>query len=214
MAAASPLPFMEDEKVLRDLLQQSGNSRFELPPLVQEKSWLDGLTERFLHWLDRLLNSTIGTPSLDGTMLMKLLLWAAKITVILLIVGIVVWVAKEIYRRLTQDSDPKLPSSARVSREATLEEVLLTSLQQALSQEDLATAARLRWRLFLYRVQAPDSLTPWESVPRYPRLQTQEQNSWILLLYRLMFRTGDALPETYYRMDAELAQLEAGGKDE
>ena len=156
----------QDRQQLQELVGQYSDESRALPYLRAnaEESWLQKAWEacrewgsEWLEWLRATTGPlpTIGSWHVDWELTARIVFWGCAI---LVVCGLVWWLVKKgLAMNLVPTSRSPLPKPL-----LTAEERLSQQLLAAVEAENWGRAARLRWRLFLCRIEAQPHLTPNE----------------------------------------------------
>lgn len=205
---------IKERQLLRSLLAQYGDDAKELPYLELEDA--DGWGQAFWEWCREWagvfwdwLRTWVGPlphtdmPNIDWGGVFRIAFW---IGVIVLVLGLTrVLAAKYLTQKRSSAHHQWLPTCIEGE-----EERLRQSLRAAVHDEDWGLAARLRWRLFLYRMQAPSHLTPHEFFrqPHYHTHWQQLQGIPIGEQYRVMFTSTAGSRQWFDHYHGGLSGLE------
>ncbi|MDH3603265.1 MAG: hypothetical protein OEU26_26930 [Candidatus Tectomicrobia bacterium] len=205
---------MQEREQLQSLLAQYDNDAKELPYLYLEDA--DGWGQAFWEWCEEWAGSVwdwlrawVGPlprtdmPYIDWVFVFRIAFW---IGVIVLVLGLT-WVLAARYLRQTRSSEQHqwLPTGLEGE-----EERLRQSLRAAVQDENWGLATRLRWRLFLSRMQVPPHLTPHEFFrePHYRTHWQQQQGIPIGDQYRVMFTGMSGSRQWFEHYHGGLSNLE------
>jgi hypothetical protein len=191
-----PLDASAQKNLLDQLLSQNEGSTSALPPLVEDKNSIAEFFEHLKDMIDRFLRSIFGDAKgadLSGVI---------RPLIFLVVAVLVIWLVIVLYhagrRRIFGAGAVTIkdgPQTQGLSRVADLGE----ALNKALSQGNLALAARLRWKIFLLRTKRNENATPYEVV---------SGEAGVADWYRLMFKEGGR--DIYDGFNKTLNLLEGG----
>jgi hypothetical protein len=145
---------------LNELLSGQGGSGYPLPPLMREKGRLDELFDQIKSWFDRHSQGHSGSDAMDLTGFFILLKWLLIAAVSGLFLFLIIYLVLHFSRR-----SASLVPQAKKTPNASLQDldsIIEQKIQAALNSGEFAKAGRLRWKLFLKRLDQNLSLTPWE----------------------------------------------------
>jgi len=184
-------------EILHQLLSEQPAEGYRLPALAPTENWFEKFLDEIADYIEHLFPRGNSLSSLTGETLLEILR-ALALTSLIVALAYFAWRIWKIYapRRAVAVVREALPStSASITRE----------LELAVKQGEWALAARLRWRLFLFRIRKPLSLTPLELLPRSERMVIP-----VMSVYATMFGAAGASAE-YQELDSALQQAEQEG---
>lgn len=191
---------------LRRLLEEYHAGAYRLPSLRPERSflseWLSGWMDALRRWIARWWGESGQAldPGIKAFLERIALIFTDFVLVLLVLSFFAFWLirlAKYFGARADAPSESGPPPGAAVPAEQSL----AARIDLALSQGEVARAARVRWRLHLLRSGLPASITPFERLgPSSPRFD------------ELMFGASPGSEIAAYRtLDEELRRAEREG---
>jgi hypothetical protein len=205
---------MQERQQLRSLLAQYGDDAKELPDLELEDA--EGWGQAFWEWCEAWAGSVwdwlrawVGPlprtdmPFIDWAFVFRIAFWMGVMSVVF---GLT-WVLAVKYLRQCKSSAQHQDLPTCIEGE---DERLRQSLRAAVHGEDWGLAARLRWRLFLSRMQIPSYLTPHEFF-REPHHRTHWQQLQGIPVgdqYRVMFTGTSGSSQWFEHYHSGLSDLE------
>jgi hypothetical protein len=205
---------MQERQQLRSLLAQYGDDAKELPHLQLEdaagwgqtfwewcEAWADSVWDWLRAWAGPLPRTDM--PYIDWALVFRIALWMGVVSVVF---GLTSVLAVKYLRQL-KNSVQQPDLSTCIEGE---DERLRQSLRAAVHGEDWGLAARLRWRLFLSRMQVPSHLTPHEFFrePRHRTYWQQLQGVPVGDQYRVMFTGTSGSRQWFEHYHSGLSDLE------
>jgi len=194
------------DRFLNELLSANGAAGYPLPPLTHEKGRWDHFLDQIRHWFDRHTEFNVPEASPGAIGVVTLLKWA----LIIAGTGALIWFLTILILRLYERRQrPSLRSAAQSPGEkflGDLDSLMKKKIEEALNAKDFARAGRLRWKLFLNRLNQKLSLTPWEF--DRGREEKSTKPPMPLSSYPLMFGGRSQNPEDYRSFDTSLQELE------
>jgi len=181
------------EAILEELVKAHGGPDQSLPPLIFELGPGWERIKKFIEWLRDLFFRGDDSTTASTNWLYLLYLGICAIAV-----AIGIWVfLNYLHSRYTL---PRRNKSSFLPKDIkTLPEQWVLEIQDAISQHDFPRAARLRWRLFLWRLQIPDWTTPVEHLG----------NTSLQKIYPLMFGVSVDAAGEFQRFNEQLIELES-----
>ena len=195
-------PSRQQERILDELFRQHDVDSYSLPVQKSEaEDWL----ERFLNWLEQFRPET-QTEMPDLT---EHLLAAAYTLGFVVVAFLVCFLVISLYRRFGARPASAFRESGALPAPPSVEE-LARAMGQALTDGDVALAARLRWKLFLQRSGRPPHLTPLEysSAAEGDSKAAGSLAQVVWQVYRLMFADGGEPKKLFDQMDHSLKRAE------
>ncbi len=211
---------IQERQQLRELLAGYRDESKELPYLTAEleANWLEKAWEAGREWLaawwEQLREAagplpTFGLWQVDWRWVAQVVFWGGAI----LLMGWVVWwiVKKGLALSLLPGERMPIPNPM-LNAEAQLSTRILTAIED----ENWSLAARLRWRLFLFRIEAQPHLTPKELFDQtdYRHFWETHQGVAIREQYRMMFSGATGSQRWYEQYHDGLAGLEGSVRHE
>jgi len=198
---------------LRALLEQYRGPATDLPNLKPEVSlgwvrqvqeWFQEIMRLVMAWLKGLFGpSTNAAEQIDWLLVSQILLW---ICVASLVCWLIAFLAKKfLLHHLVSNPTSRLPT-----RMPSAEEPLQHRLDAAVGAANWGLAARLRWRLFLSRMQCQPHVTPDEFFrqPSYQHRWEQFHGASISAQYRMMFAAPGSSRHEFDHYHDGLTRLE------
>lgn len=198
---AIPAEFNEEDQLLQSILQQQGAANWTLPHLKADRNLFQEWLDNFWKWLGKYFH--FPQPQFDIPFTKEDFEKVLTGVVVLLFLVLVYWIVRQIWLGRNEGYATPRATGSALSVE-NLETVYINLIRQALEEGQPGLAARIRWKLFLFRMRAEESLTPLEFF-------RTEASFPVLPCYRLMFREERGPLEGFRTIDSKLAELESGG---
>jgi hypothetical protein len=176
-------------KKYRDISQDLPNLKVEetLGWVPQLREWFQDVVRMFLEWLNGLMGPLqIGNMAIDWPLVSQILFW-------LCVAFLVFWLTSFLTRKSFLHKMAPRPAARAPTPLTSVEESLQHRLDAAVHDANWGLAARLRWRLFLYRMRCQPHVTPDEFFrqPLYRSHWEQIHGASVIEQYRVMFAAAD-----------------------
>jgi hypothetical protein len=203
----------QEHQQLRTLLEQYSGTATALPDLkVGEyrgwgaplREWLQQVVAAFWEWLKALLGPLPTAPvALDWPVVLRGLWWTG-------VAVLVFWLTYTLARKYLLSKRPPGAQAGLLTAVAGAEEQLEKQVGAAVQGESWGLAARLRWRLFLYRMRCQPDVTPGEffATPQYRQRWEQRHGTPVAEQYRVMFAATDGSQQWFTHYHGGLTDLE------
>ncbi len=205
---------LRERQQLRSLLEEYPDEAKTLPNLVEDtsQSWMEPFDQQVQEWLEsfwKWLREVTGPlPPIDieadWTSWLPILMW---ITIALILFGLIYSLSKKL------DWPHTGQASGGEGRSSGGEETRLSNiLAAAISEDNWALAARIRWRMFLSRMQCQTHVTPHEFFAETHHREQWKQLEGIPIheQYEVMFASSHVSSQWFNAYHHRLSQLEQG----
>jgi hypothetical protein len=192
----------DDGRIISSMLSREHTSKWEhLPNLIPETNSIESLWKEFTTWLKSLLpQGNIAADYAFLVPLVKIFFMVAFVISVLFLVVLLIRSVIEWFRRPDSTQGATLVAAA-IPKKSGLDD----RLKALLAENKYAEAARLRWLLFLSRVEEPSSSTPKEFTERLPWKTEIAPHLEVSEFDALMF--GDPFkPELVFRKVEEILE--------
>lgn len=191
--------FQAHTAVLREIIKQHPQATGPLPPLVADTSAWDEFWRKVGDWIVNFLHAL--NPNIDTSGLANFLRPLIYVFLAALVIVLIYSIVKSYAgRRRVKQAGGAEPMRVMTQSHA---ERLAAALDEALARGDYSLAARLRWKLFLFRGGQDETSTPFE-------IFGFNEPAAVSPFYELMFgfKTGMNL---YKDLDEALVNRERNG---
>lgn len=203
----------QERQQLRSLLEQYSDTSKELPNLKVEASegwaqqlqeWLQEFVATSWEWLKALMGPLpTANVQTDWTVVLQILFWTC-------VAVLVFWLTFALSKKFLVHKGTQGTKAGLPMRLENAEELLQNKLIAAVKDENWGLAARLRWRLFLYRMRCQPNLTPNEffGEPQYRRRWDHIDGTPVSEQYGVMFAAIDGSHQWFETYHGGLSGLE------